>query len=139
MSQKFLCPDGLEYFANWVLNQIATGTQISIITAITETSTNQQIPGAKAVYDLMVEAIGKISKLSKKVVDVLPATGEAETIYLVKTAPNSTVFKQHIWIDDAWHDLGTTECDLSQYWKKDELTAMSNTDVQDIIDDVMGA
>jgi hypothetical protein len=71
------------------------------------------------------------------VVASLPATGAPHTIYLVKA--DEDTYTQNIYVEGNWYDLGTTDVDLSDYLKKDELEVMDNDDVQDIIDDVLGA
>jgi hypothetical protein len=136
--KNFLDNDGLKFFAERVFDEIKKTSQVNIITDIDEDSTNQQIPGAKAVYDLVIEALGSVTKLTKKVVPVLPDAGEEQVIYLVESAPESSIFSQHVYIDGKWYSLGTTEIDLSGYWAKDDLAAMTNTEIQTVIDDVMG-
>ena len=53
-------------------------------------------------------------------VDVLPATGEANVIYLV---PRSSGTGKEMWIysNDVWHDLGPATIDLSNYYTKTEV------------------
>ena len=138
MSKKFLDEDGLRYLVTQLINHIEQETQINIVTDIDDTSTNQQIPGAKAVYDFLTAALGDLSTVDFQKVDVLPATGEKGVIYLVETAPDSGVYSQNMYLDGQWINLGTMEIDLSEYWAKDDLEAMTNSEVQDIIDDVMG-
>jgi hypothetical protein len=88
------------------------------------------------VYDLLTEALEGIVRLQLKAVDALPATGETNIIYLVKV--DEDTYTQYIYVDGNWFDLGTTKIDLSGYWAKDELVALTNAEIQDVIDDVMG-
>ena len=132
---KFLNQDGLRFFAAWVKTFVETETQLNITTAINDQSTNQQIPGALAVFELLTNAIAGIEKVSMEIVTALPATGETNVIYLIEQ--DAGLYSMNAWINGAWADLGTTEIDLTNYWSKTDLTAMTNTDIQNIIDEVM--
>ena len=133
---KFLNQDGLRFFAAWVKTFVEASTQLNITTIIDENSTNQQLPGALAVYQLLTSAIAGLEKVTMQVVASLPATGETNVIYLIQQGVG--LYSMNAYISGAWVNLGSTEIDLSGYWSTTTLTAMSNTDVQDIIDDVMG-
>jgi hypothetical protein len=136
---KFLDFDGLGIFAGKFFEKIQKSSQLNISFDLDENSTNQQIPSAKAVYDLMIEVLGSITRLTKKVVSALPDEGEEQIIYLVATAPDSGEFSQHVYIDGEWYSLGNTKIDLSNYWAKDDLVAMTPAEIQKVIDDIMGA
>lgn len=60
-----------------------------------------------------------------EVVNALPATGEVGVIYLV---PNSggtpNIYDEYIWVNNTFEMIGTTEIDLSNYYTKDELSAI---------------
>ena len=134
---KYLNPDGLTYLIPKLLEKAEEATQTAIVTTIDNASTNLQIPGAKAVYDLLVASLAGIDKLTAQVVTTLPATGETNVIYLIETAAGSHIYQQHMYIGSNWSELGTTEIDLDGYWAKDELVALTNAEIQTIIDDVM--
>jgi hypothetical protein len=141
MSKKVLDLDGLHYLLVQIKALIEQETQINITTSIDENSTNQQLPGAKAVYDLIIDALAGIVNLSMEVVTELPQIADAETnvIYLIQV--DNTVNRYHQWIltkTDQWFDLGITEIDLSNYWSKDELKVMTNVEIQEVFDEVMG-
>ena len=133
---KFLDRDGLQYFTARLKEVIDQATQLNIITAIDENSTNQQLPGAKAVYELLQDMLEDVAGLSYEVVTSLPATGEANVIYLVEF--DDDTYTMYIYSGGKWFDIGTTELDLSDYWAKDDLTALTNPEIQEVIDDVMG-
>ena len=70
--------------------------------------------------------VSAIPKFAISVVDSLPATGEAATIYLVRTGTDSgNVFTEYIWINNAWEELGTQALDLSGYALKSDITTGS--------------
>ena len=136
MNKKFLDEDGLRFLLVQLAALIDQKTQINVTSSIDENSTNQQIAGAKAVYDLVQSALSGLSTISMEVVNSLPATGEANIIYLV--AADADTYRQWIYSGDQWWDLGIAEIDLSNYWSKDELEAMTNAEIQAVFDDVMG-
>lgn len=137
MAQQFLDQDGLVFLYTQIKNLIEQETQLNITTTLDGDSTNQQIPGAAAVYAFVTNTIGSLTHIRMEIVATLPTTGEPNVIYLVRVG-TSNVYAQHVFINGEWIELGTTEIDLSNFWSKDALTALTNTDIQDIIDDVMG-
>jgi len=132
---QFLSKEGVQYLVERLVELIDQKTQINIVSTIDSDSTNQEIAGAKAVYDLLTAAIAGLTHLKAEVVQSLPATGEDNIIYLVKIKANT--YQQWMYINDGWFDLGTTEIDLSGYWAKDELWPLTNTEIQEIIDEAM--
>jgi len=137
MATKFLNQDGLQYLLTQLAAFIERKTQINVVSDIDENSTNQEIAGAKAVYDLVKAALEGIVKVTMEVVTTLPATGESNVIYLIQVG-STNQYRQWIYTGGQWFDLGIAEIDLSNYWAKDELEALTNTEIQDIIDDVLG-
>lgn len=67
--------------------------------------------------------IDAINGVKIKVVDSLPAVGEANVIYLVPSEKSETqnVKDEYLWVDGEWEKIGTTDVDLSQYAKKDDV------------------
>ena len=55
-----------------------------------------------------------------EVVEELPATGEAGTVYLVpkQSAGTSDVYDEYIYVDGSFEHIGSTEIDLSNYYTK---------------------
>jgi hypothetical protein len=135
-ARKFLDNDGLRFLLVQLDALIDQKTQINVVSSIDGNSTNAQIAGAKAVYDLVNAAIAGLGTLSMEVVASLPATGEANIIYLV--AVDADTYRQWIYSGGQWWDLGIAEIDLSNYWSKDELVALTNAEIQAVFDDVMG-
>lgn len=58
------------------------------------------------------ELIHDLEGLTVVIVDQLPATGEANTMYFV---PNGSVYDEYMYISGAWEALGSTDVDLSNY------------------------
>lgn len=67
--------------------------------------------------------ISAVQGVSLKKVDTLPATGEANTIYLVPKVPPSSqnVLNEYIWIDNGWELIGSTSVDLTDYAKLSDI------------------
>ena len=62
-----------------------------------------------------------------EVVQELPATGDAHTIYFVpKTGSTGDVYNEYLYLDNAWELIGSTEVDLSNYYNKTEVDGLLN-------------
>lgn len=68
----------------------------------------------KSEVDALVDAI---PKFAISVVTSLPATGDAATIYLLKTSDTETgnLYTEYIYVNNTWEELGTQTLDLSGY------------------------
>ena len=77
--------------------------------------------------------IGQISSISFEVVNQLPATGEANKIYLVPKTPDSQdSYNEYIWFNNGWERIGSTDIDLSQYATIDQMTSAISTATADM-------
>jgi len=78
------------------------------------------------------QEVSGIPKFKIEVVQDLPATGDAATIYLLLTGDESqNLYTEYIYVNNAWEKLGTQELDLSAYALKSELP----TKVSDLTND----
>lgn len=79
------------------------------------------------------QAIAGVTGISFEVVQTLPAVGSTGTIYLV---PNSgsgqNIYDEYIYYNSSWEKIGSTNVDLSQYWSKSELVAITNNEIDTI-------
>ena len=133
---QFLDKDGLQYLVERIKEFIDQATQVNIVTTLDENSTNQDVPGALAVYELILDMLDDVTGLKLEVVTDLPTTGESNVIYLIEVDDDK--FSKHIYSNDKWYGFGTTEVNLSSYWAKADLAAMSNAEIQETIDEVWG-
>ena len=82
-------------------------------------------------------AISGIQGFDYEIVDVLPDTGSKGIIYLMKNnGKKPNIYNEYIWINNDFEIIGTTEVDLSQYAKNEDVTTQINaikTDLQDNI------
>lgn len=102
--------------------------QAFIATILLDYMTADQISAA------ITTAISQIAQFKYSVVQTLPETGEEGTIYLVPSGQNgSNSFNEYMWIDGKFELIGSTQVDLSQYWGKDELTAITQAQLEEIL------
>lgn len=66
------------------------------------------------------QKIAAIKTASFEVVDILPASGEENIIYLVPKVGGEVpdTHDEYIWVDSAWELIGSTQIDLSNYLQK---------------------
>lgn len=96
---------------------------------------------ASEVQSAINSAISGITSFEYEIVQSLPATGVKGKIYLVPnsgTQPNT--YDEYIWIvpqggQGRFEKIGTTEIDLSGYWAKADLVAITNAEIDDILAD----
>ena len=85
------------------------------------------------------EIIGKLNRLTTEIVTALPTENiSTTTIYLIKVGETNN-YTQHMYIGDAWADLGSTTIDLSGYVSKQQLITtladyVKSTDLQAHVD-----
>lgn len=65
--------------------------------------------------------ISNINKLTSQIVNVLPTEDiSTSVIYLVRQGETNN-YMQYMYINSAWAELGTTQVDLTDYYKKSEI------------------
>lgn len=65
--------------------------------------------------------ISNINKLTSQIVNQLPTEDiDTSVIYLIKQE-DTNAYMQYMYISSAWAELGTTQVDLSDYYKKSEV------------------
>lgn len=71
----------------------------------------------------LAKAIEAINQFNIKILDSLPSTGEAGTLYFIKkTDPEQgDIYEEYMWLNNAWEKVGSTKIDLSDYVKKADL------------------
>lgn len=104
------------------------------------TNNNQLTNGAgfqtaSDVNVLIAAAIGNIQGISYEVVSSLPSTGRAGVIYLVANAQTETnnIYDEYIWNVNNYEKIGTTAVDLSNYYTKSEIIAITNAEIDAIV------
>lgn len=84
---------------------------------------------------LIDDALADITGIDFQVVTTLPASGVKGTIYLVGTA---SPYDEYIWLEPTggtahWEEIGSTDIDLSGYWSKTELVAITTAEIDAIL------
>lgn len=112
---------------------VSTATQTALDAKANASSLDNYY--TKTQVDTTVETLeGQISAIPKfaiSVVDALPATGAAATIYLVKTSESETgnLYTEYIYVDGKFEKLGTQTLDLSNYatqsWVNTQINGLS--------------
>lgn len=138
------------------LNGIATGAEVNVQSdwAVTNNSSDAFIKNKPTkvsdftndsnfqtqsqVQQAINDAVGQITGLSFEIVQTLPATGAAGTIYLVPnsgSAPN--IYDEYVWVTSggsgSFEKIGTTDVDLSGYVQYSNLVAITNSEIDTIV------
>lgn len=76
---------------------------------------------AKSYTDKEIAESG-IHGLQVIIVQTLPTTGQASTIYLLPRSGSTPpdIYDEYIYISNAWERIGSTQIDLTDYWNTDK-------------------
>lgn len=91
------------------------------------------------VQDLIDASLADITGIDFQVVQTLPQTGEHGVIYLVaKTGTTGDIYDEYIWVTPTggtahFEQIGTTQVDLSDYWAIADLTAITTSEIDTIV------
>lgn len=90
---------------------------------------------ASDVSTAINSAIAGITGISFSIVQALPQSGAAGTIYLIAktTAGTNDAYDEYIWVNNGFEYLGTTAVDLSGYVQTTDLVAITNGEIDTII------
>lgn len=87
------------------------------------------------------EAITDVAHVKFEKVDVLPATGETNVIYLVpnSSTEESNVYDEYFWssTDEQFELFGTTQMDLSGYLTEDDFESITDAEITNLWNSVM--
>jgi len=128
--EGYTTPDAVATAITLALTDYAktTAVQTAIATALVNYMTSAETNAAIA------NAIAAAAHITVQTVDSLPETGTANVIYFVPNSGSSTNTKdEYMWINGAWELFGTTEINLSGYWSKENLRAMTAQELQSIL------
>lgn len=114
---------------------------IAVPEAVSELTNDSGYQTEAQVQALIDSELEGITGIDFEVVDSLPATGKKGVIYLVhKGGTAADIYDEFIWVTPTsgsahFEQIGTTDIDLSDYWSKTELEAITTAE----IDEIMGA
>ena len=108
-------------------------TKVSDLTNDSGFVNSTQVNNALAAYtypsqDLYTQSdidtmLSQISSLKIEVVDALPSTGNADTIYLLKVRQQGNdIYQEYFWVNNAWELIGGI--DLTDYYTKTEVNTL---------------
>lgn len=108
-------------------------TKVSDLTNDSGFVNSTQVNNALAAYtypsqDLYTQSdidtmLAQISSLKIEVVDALPSTGNADTIYLLKVRQQGNdIYQEYFWVNNAWELIGGI--DLTDYYTKTEVNTL---------------
>lgn len=80
-------------------------------------------------------ALSGITGISFEVVESLPTTGTAGTIYLVSNGSSSgtNLYNEWIYINNGWEFIGNTAVDLSNYLTTSDVVAITNAEIDTVM------
>lgn len=111
---------------NIVNVEIGDQLKASIIDNLTSSDTEKALSARQG--KILKELIDNLANLQITVVDILPATGESNIIYLVKKAGTGTdIYDEYVYVEENWEKIGTTDVDLSNYYTKTQVDSIKDT------------
>lgn len=70
-----------------------------------------------------------------KILDNLPESGEEMVLYFIKSEKEeeTNIYEEYMWVNNKWELIGTTKIDLSDYWSKSDLVALTTEEIDAIL------
>lgn len=112
---------------------------IPIPTTVSSFTNDADYQTEAEVQALIDSELEGITGIDFQVVTGLPATGTKGVIYLLHNQTSPTdIYDEYIWVTPTggtshFEQIGTTAVDLSGYWSKAELTAITTAEIDTII------
>ena len=112
---------------------------ITVPTKTSDLTNDSNFQDDQDVQDAIDAALADITGIEFEIVQSLPQSGEKGTIYLVpNSGSGSNTYDEYIWIEPTggtahFEKIGTTDVDLSGYWAKTELTAITTAEIDTIV------
>lgn len=114
--------------------KITGNTKVTVPTNNNQLTNGAGYQTASDVTSAINSALADVTSISFEVVQTLPATGAAGTIYLVSNSGSGTnTYDEYIYVSNKWEKIGTTDVDLSSYWNTTNLTAITNSEIDTIL------
>lgn len=87
---------------------------ITVPTATSDLTNDSDYQTGTQVSSAIATAIAGITGISFEIVQTLPATGDAGTIYLISHGGSGTdIYDEYVYVNNAWEKLGTTSADFT--------------------------
>lgn len=112
---------------------------ITVPTKTSDLTNDSDFQDETEVQALIDAALADITGIDFQVVQQLPQSGEKGVIYLVpNSGSGSNTYDEYIWVEPTggtahFEKIGSTDVDLSGYWAKTELVAITTAEIDAII------
>ena len=91
-----------------------TSAAITVPTATSDLTNDSDYQTGTQVSSAIATAISGITGISFEIVQTLPATGDAGTIYLISHGGSGTdIYDEYVYVNNAWEQIGTTAADFT--------------------------
>lgn len=93
------------------------------------------IGATKEYVDLEIARVLSEAGIKMKIVEYLPEVGEEKFLYLVpkNDEDEDDIYDEYVYIDKKWERIGSTKVNLTDYWSKETLRAMTAEEVNAIL------
>lgn len=136
----FLGKEGVKQLWIFVKTQLAQKANFADLDdLITEDQFTEALATALSNYPTKSEVNSSLAAATKReVVDELPSVDDADpkAIYFVPspgTPQENNIKDEYMLINGQWEMIGTTKVDLTGYWSKQELRAMTEEELTSIL------
>lgn len=107
-------------------------------TKVSDFTNDSNFQNATQVQNAINAAMEGITGIEFQIVQTLPSTGEKGVIYLVpNSGSGNNSYDEYIWVTNgstsSFEKIGTTDVDLSGYWSKTELVAITNAEIDAVV------
>ncbi len=114
--------------------KITANTKVTVPTNNNQLTNGAGYQTASDVSSAIASAISGIQGITYEIVTSLPSTGQAGVIYLIAHSHGTgDSYDEYIWVNNAFEKIGNTDIDLSGYWAKAELVAITNSEIDTIL------
>lgn len=130
---------------NPITPDVNKNVNISVPTTTSELTNNSDFQTGTEVQQAIAAALADITGIDFVIVQTLPQTGEKGIFYLVPIqGETNNIYDEYVWVRVGgtsespvygFEKIGTTQVDLSGYVQSSEMTTISNSDIDDIIDE----
>lgn len=92
----------------------ASTAAITIPTAVSSFTNDSDYQSGSQVSSAIATAIAGITGIQFEIVQTLPATGDAGTIYLISNGGSGTdIYDEYVYVNNAWEKIGSTAADFT--------------------------
>lgn len=116
-------------------DDVAVAIAAALTKYLTKESAEETYTTKEYVALAIATALGD-AEIKFSIVEKLPESGENGIIYLVpkdSAGKDNDVYDEYIWVDSKFEHIGSTAVDLTGYWNRDNLTAISDEELEEML------